>query len=83
MPKNVTPNCSMLDLILVYFKSICQIFEGLEEAISTECASQNLKHDAEIVSLIHSKVSEVDPVNPMVKIFSLKDFKECETEPNI
>ena len=83
MPKNVTPNCAMIDLILLYFKRICQIFDNLEEAIFTECNSKNLKHEVEIASLINSKVSESDYTNPMVKIFKLKDFKECETEASL
>lgn len=83
MPKNVTPNCSMLDLILVYFKSIDVVFDNLEKVLNIECGSQQLPIDHEVGELIQSKIVEIDKDNLMKKIFSLKDISECENEANI
>lgn len=83
MPKNVTPNCAMLELILVYFKGIYQEFDDLEENIGLDCVARQIKVDSEIGGLVRGKVAEMDVENPMRRIFGLKDVRECENEENI
>jgi len=73
----------MLDLILVYFKSVYLFFNEVEENLITECLNQGIKTTAGINTLIEKKISEIDSVNPLVKIFHLKSMIECENEENI
>lgn len=83
VPKNVTPNCTILDLILVYFKGIDNFFDDLEEAIVAECNNQQLKNVEEISTIVRSKITEINDQNILIELFGLKSVKECETEANI
>lgn len=83
VPKNVTPNCSMLDLILTYFKSIYLFIENIEKVLYNNNKYQQPATDVEISEIVQLKIAEIDKDNLIKKIFSLKDIKDCEIEANI
>ena len=83
MPKNVTPNCTMIDLILSYFKGIVECFDELCDAVVREAVLMTDLGDLEEVErFLRDRIGSVDSGNVMVKIFSLKSVKECEEEIN-
>lgn len=83
MPKNVTPNCLMLDLILMYFKSVYLFIDNLEEMISIEHSGGNSSANRDIDDLIDNKVSGSDGSSLIKQLFSLKQINECEIEANL
>lgn len=80
MPKNVTPNCSMFDLIIVYFKGIHMFVDSIEESINTGNDETSVITDSEINELITGKLGDASDRNLVKKLFNLKDIRECESE---
>lgn len=74
----------MLDLILAYFKGICLIFRELLDVLTIEVISnEDQTNYEEVESLLIQRIGPVIQGNAMVKIFSLKDFNECDMDANI
>lgn len=73
----------MLDLIIVYFKSIYLFLDNLEEIINAEQNSTSVSTDGEIDELIANKLANVDGGNLVKNLFSLKEISECEIEANM
>lgn len=74
----------MIDLILAYFKSIALYFDELYLTLAKEVMSIAGELDTRgIESFIRNQLASVAANNLMIKIFSLKDIKECALEANV
>lgn len=84
VPKNVTPNCTMIDLILAYFKGVSSYLDELCTSLTVELTSMDDKlKDTQIEDIMRDRMKLMGEENIMVKIFSLKSIEECEKEANI
>ncbi len=84
VPKNVTTNCSMLDLIFNYFKSISEYLNGLISGLKEQIENSKEKLSNEQMSIhIKEVLKTIDENNVLGKVLGLKRFEDCiEDEDN-
>lgn len=75
MPKNVTPNCFMLETVLGYFKNINVFLDQWEDVMVLHCKSHNLKTHLEVNRAVREKIGEITEANALAQLFGLKDVK--------
>lgn len=84
VPKNVTTNCSMLDLIFNYFKSISEYLNGLISGLKEQIeSSHNKLSNEQMKTHIREVLCTIDKDNVLGKVLGLKKFEDCiEEEDN-
>lgn len=78
--KNVTSNCSLLELVLTYFGSISEFFGKFLDKLDSELSVHENKDDREFIEQhIHSNIDMISKESAIDKIFNLKPISQCNS----
>lgn len=82
VPKNVTNNCSLLELIFGNFKTIGEYLKGLVEELERRMNEEGAEkmNKEELREMVKEELKKVDEGNVLWKVMGLKKFEECIDE---